>query len=113
VTEAPEQWPWSSYAATVGKTAAPRFLNAGAILALFDSRKSYETWVDEGLLATTLDEAGLPRPPLRAPLARILTDNSSRAIANAHFRHGHSKSAIARHLGLSRSQIQRRLAADS
>ena len=109
MTATPEQWPWSSYAATVGKAETPRFLDASAMLALFDTRDAYATWVGEGLVATTLDEAGLPRPPKRAPLARILTDNSNRAIANAHFRHGHSQAAIARHLGLSRSQIRRRL----
>lgn len=34
---APEAWPWSSYAATIGKAEAPTFLSIGMVLELFGS----------------------------------------------------------------------------
>ena len=36
LVEQPEVWPWSSYAATVGVAAAPRFLDRRAVLELVD-----------------------------------------------------------------------------
>ena len=39
-----------------------------------------------------------------------MPEDSDRAIASAHFRHGYSQAEIARHLGVNRSQISRRLA---
>jgi len=33
----PDQWPWSSYGATVGAVRAPRFLDAPSVLRLFDT----------------------------------------------------------------------------
>jgi putative transposase len=35
----PELWPWCSYAATVGRADVPGFLDANAVLALFDNRR--------------------------------------------------------------------------
>jgi putative transposase len=32
----PDQWPWSSYGATVGATPAPRFLDVAGVLRWFD-----------------------------------------------------------------------------
>jgi REP-associated tyrosine transposase len=106
----PDDWLWSSYAATVGLRAAPPFLDAAAFLGMLGSADAYIAWVAAGLDATVLDANGVPRPPPRASLASLLFDDSDRAIALAHFRHGYSQAAIARHLGVSGSQICRRLA---
>jgi REP element-mobilizing transposase RayT len=37
LVESPEHWPWSSYAATVGRRRAPDFLDVDAVLDLVDS----------------------------------------------------------------------------
>jgi REP-associated tyrosine transposase len=108
--DSPEEWPWSSYAATAGLRAVPPFLDTVTLLGLLGSADAYRAWVADGVLATALDEHGIPRPPPRPPLAELLVDPSERAIANAHFRHGYSKAAIARHLNVSRQQIRNRLA---
>jgi putative transposase len=36
VVDLPDDWPWCSYAATVGSVASPRFLNRAALLERFD-----------------------------------------------------------------------------
>jgi REP element-mobilizing transposase RayT len=108
---APEGWPWSSYAATAGLRPAPSFLDTAAFLGMLGSPAAYEAWVDDGILATALDEHGIPRPPERPPLVTLLADPSASAIAVAHFGHGYTKAAIARHLGVSRDQVRNRLAA--
>jgi REP element-mobilizing transposase RayT len=107
---APEGWPWSSYAATAGLRAAPPFLDISPLLGILGSPAAYAEWVADGLLATALDEHGVPRPPARPPLVSLLADPSESAIAVAHFRHGYTKAAIARYLGVSRDQVRNRLA---
>jgi hypothetical protein len=105
----PDEWQWSSYAATAGARPQPWFLDPGAFIDRLGSRDAYAAWVNEGVLSTFLDENGTPRPPPRPALATLLADTSERAIASAHFRHGYTKAAIAQHLGVSRAQIRRRL----
>ena len=106
----PEDWPWSSYAATVGLRAAPWFLQPSAFLELLASVDAYVAWVGEGVDSCTLDEHGfLPAPP-GPSLAELLPIASDALIALAHYEHGCSQAAIARHLGVNRSQICRRLA---
>jgi hypothetical protein len=105
----PADWPWSSYSATAGLSPAPRFLDTGAFLGLLE-KEDYVAWVAEGLADESLDEHGVPRPPPRPALEDLLVDDSSLAIAVAHFRHGYTQAAIAQHLGVSASQICRRLA---
>jgi len=107
--DAPGDWPWSSYAATVGLRERPVFLDSRELLSLLGSADAYAAWVADGVFATTLDEHGVPLLE-RPPLASLLCDDSDQAIAAAHFRHGYSISAVARHLGVNRSQISRRLA---
>ena len=105
----PADWRWSSYAATAGVRPAPRFLDAGALLGLLGSA-DYVAWVADGIAGGSLDEHGVPRPQPRPTLETLLADDSNRAIALAHFRHGYTQVAIAQHLGVSGSQICRRLA---
>jgi REP element-mobilizing transposase RayT len=105
----PENWPWSSYAATAGLCPPPWFLDAGPLLDMLGSPSAYAAWVAEGVLGTTLDEHGIPRLPARPALSELLFRPTDAAIAVAHFRHGYNKTAIASHLGASRGQITRAL----
>ena len=107
---APEDWPWSSYAATAGVRVSPWYLEASAFLRLLGSPDAYVDWVAEGIDTSRLDEAGLPKPPWRPSLASLLTEISDASIACAHFEHGYSKEAIGRQIGESRWQVGRRLA---
>ena len=106
---APNEWTWSSYAATMGLGHPPWFLDPATFFDRLGSREAYRSWVENGLLSTFLDSEGIPRPPARPTLATLLADTSERALATAHFRHGYTKAAIAAHLGVSRGQIRRRL----
>jgi REP element-mobilizing transposase RayT len=110
--DSPEDWPWSSYAATIGERATPWFLDATAFLDAFGSTARYVDWVAQGVSAAVLDANGAPAPPPQ-PLslaAVMLDDRSVDGIARAHFQHGFSQAAIARHLGIHASQVTRRLA---
>jgi REP element-mobilizing transposase RayT len=109
LTTSAVDWPWSSYAATTGRRVPPWFLSPDAFMDTLDSRDAYTSWVDDGVFSTFLDEHGVPRPPPRPSLNELLADISEGALASAHFRHGYSKAEIARHLGVSRHQIRRRL----
>jgi REP element-mobilizing transposase RayT len=106
----PGDWPWSSYASTAGLRPAPSFVDADAFLGLLGSTEAYVAWVAQGFDTTVLDEGGARRPRARASLADLMSEDSDRSIASAHFRHGYSQAEIARHLGVNRSQISRRLA---
>jgi putative transposase len=107
--DTPADWSWSSYAATAGLRATPHFLDAAPFLDILGSTAAYVSWVADGAVSSSLDEDGLPLPPARTPLKELLAEDSVRAIADAHFRHGYSKAAIARYLGVSPGQIARRL----
>ena len=108
--DAPADWRWSSYAATAGLEGAPWYLDSILLIALLGSADAYVEWVNDVIEEDVLDEHGLPLPPERPTLASLLPTGSNRGIAAAHFEHGYTKSAIARHLGVSDSQIGRRLA---
>jgi AraC-like DNA-binding protein len=105
----PQEWPWSSYAATAGLQTPPPYLHSDDLIGLLGSVAGYSAWVADGTDAMALDDDGIPVPVERPSLTSLLTDNSNQAIALAHYRHGYSKAAIARHLGVSESQIRRRL----
>ena len=45
----PEDWPWSSYAATVGLVSPPRFLDSVAFIEILGSPGAYVDWVAEGV----------------------------------------------------------------
>ncbi|HEY3615027.1 MAG TPA: transposase [Gaiellales bacterium] len=107
--ESPGDWAWSSYAATAGLRPHPLWLESRPFLDACGSAENYAAWVADGVLATRLDEHGVPRPPAKPSLADLLRVDSDAAIAIAHFRHGYSKADIAHHLGVHRSQIGRRL----
>jgi REP element-mobilizing transposase RayT len=106
----PEEWPWSSYAATAGLLPRPWFLHSDALVGRLGSTEAYIAWVSDGATSMYLDDLGTPRPPAKVPLETILFEFSDQTIAEAHFVHGYSKAAIARFLGVSGGQIARRLA---
>jgi putative transposase len=106
---APAEWLWSSYAATAGLQPSPWFLDAEGLVEMLGTTAEYERWVAAGEFTNPLDEHGVPLPPPRPSLAELLPDGSDRGIAVAHFEHGYTKRAIANHLGISDSQIGRRL----
>jgi putative transposase len=109
--DSPAQWGWSSYAATVGLRPRPWFLNPEAFLDEFTSVEAYVLWVRDGVDETFLDDAGRPRPPPPPiPLAELLRDPSDAALARAHFDHGFTQASIARHLGIGKSHVSRRIA---
>jgi REP element-mobilizing transposase RayT len=109
----PEGWQWSSYAATAGLIGGPTFLYANDLLEQLGGIALYTEWVAAGHDSIALDDAGIPRRTQRPSLSEIVPVDSDLAVAQAHFRHGYSQVAIARHLGVSPSQISRRLAAHS
>jgi REP element-mobilizing transposase RayT len=106
----PADWPWSSYTATAGLAKPPWYLDSGKLIEMLGSVEEFVSWVGEGLRESALDEHGIPLPPPKPSLASLLPEDSDRGIAIAHFEHGYSKLAIAKHLGVSDSQIGRRLA---
>ncbi len=58
----PEQWPWSSYAATIGLRRAPPFLDSSWILELFGedlstARQTLRDFVDAALVSETVGAA--------------------------------------------------------
>ena len=108
--DSPAEWLWSSYAASAGLRDSPWFLDDDEFIGMLGSRDAYVSWVGDGADEPALDEGGRPRVPPRPSLAVLLREDSDRAIAFAHFRHGYPKAAIAALLGVSRSQISRRLA---
>jgi putative transposase len=103
------EWPWSSYAATAGIQTPPWFLDSAVFVETLGSTARYEHWVAAGVQDSLLDDDGVPLKPPRPSLATLLPEGSTSGIAIAHFEHGYTKRAIARHLGVSDSQIGRRL----
>jgi REP element-mobilizing transposase RayT len=108
----PEDWPWSSHAATTGLREAHRFLDTELLISALGSVDAYVAWVRAGVDPAILDERGFRRPRPTPSLAAVLTDRSDAAIARARS-HGYSQAAIGRHLGVSQKQVSRRLAASS
>lgn len=132
----PEEWRWSSYPATVGLAARPRFLQPEELLANFDHKQhAYRRFV--------LDGIGLDRPsiiaglyagdetfanrhapftpiseiprrhwqPTRPSLDQLLDPAEPATIRAAYSTHGYTLTAIANHLNLHYTTISRRLRA--
>jgi REP element-mobilizing transposase RayT len=107
---APEDWPWSSYAATAGLRGSPWFLEDDQLLELLGSSADYIAWVAEAAEPNALDDLGRLRPAPRPALAVVLADGTDSALATAYYVHGYGKSEIAAALGRSRWHVARRLA---
>ena len=99
VCSAPEEWPWSSYAATAGLVPRPEFLT-DRIPGWFDGRAGYRRFV----------AAGLYEPLERRPsLADLVPARDPELIAIAHRQHGYQLAEIADHLGVHHSTVWRAL----
>jgi REP element-mobilizing transposase RayT len=109
--EAPEEWLWSSYAATAGALPPPKLLDTRVLTEKLGSTSGYADWIAADVDEKFLDDDGIPLLPPRPPLETLVIDDLVGDIAIAHYRHGYSMTAIAKHLGVSHSQISRRLAA--
>jgi REP element-mobilizing transposase RayT len=135
----PEDWHWSSYAATIGARPAPGFLAVAQLLELFGSepglaRRRLVRFVSDGVeadpfgdlkgglylgsdeFARSLSPRGPERDvaraewqPVRPSLASLLKSRDDAGIALAHREHGYTLVAIADHLGLHRTTVGRRL----
>ncbi len=93
----PEDWPWSSYAATAGLAPSQPFLTS-RVLAWFGGREEYRRFIAGGL-----DVQLERRPPLTEP---VPTREPAR-IATAHRVHGYTLAEIAAHLGIGLSTVWR------
>ena len=106
----PADWPWSSYAATVGLKEAPWFFDAAPLVDGRGSSTNYVAWVAEGLETNPLDDLGVPLPPPRSltgdALARRLGSRHCACALRARIHEGCHRE----HLGVGNCQVGRRLA---
>jgi putative transposase len=70
--ELPEEWPWSSYAATIGLRQEPAFLDSSWILRLFGedlctARRTYADFVEAARVSETVGETVGNATPVPAP----------------------------------------------
>jgi putative transposase len=97
---APQEWRWSSYAATAGLEPRPAFLTT-RVLEWFGDRDAYQEFVAAGLDAVSLE--------LRPSLSELVTARDPALIAAAHREHGYGLAEIADHLGVHHSTVWRAL----
>lgn len=95
---APEEWPWSSYAATAGLAAPEPFLTS-RMADWFGDPEEYRKFVTGGLGHASLDS----RPPLRD----LVPTREPTLIAAAHLTYGYRLAEIADHLGIHLSSVWR------
>jgi len=94
---APEDWPWSSYAATAGLAPSPPFLTS-RVLGWFGGREEYRQFIAGGL------DVQLERRP---PLTELVPTRDPARIATAHRVHGYTLAEIADHLHIGLSTAWR------
>jgi len=99
----PEEWPWSSHAATVGMRAAPPFLTLDTVHQWFghepDAASLYRSYVD----------AGVDEPHERPALEAIIARGTPGEMATANQIYGYSLREIGAVVGLSAATVSRRL----
>ncbi len=95
---APEEWPWSSHAATAGLASPQPFLTS-RVVGWFGDREEYRRFVAAGLADASLAH----RPPLR----ELVPTRDPELIAAAHRTHGYRLAEIADHLGVHLSTVWR------
>ena len=95
---APEDWPWSSYAATAG-LATPQPVLTSRVIGWFGNREEYRRFVTGRLSDASLHQ--------RPPLTELLPTKRPDLIATAHRTHGYRLAEIADHLGISVSTVWR------
>jgi putative transposase len=111
LVESPEDYRWSAHRALVGKAPPLPLLTPEGTLAWFGSAGAYERFVT----GVEPAECGAVRrwagPEGRPALAGLLADPSPSALLAAHDTWGYTVRAIADAAGMSRSTVQRRIAA--
>ena len=95
---APEDWTWSSYAATAGLASPQPFLTT-RVVGWFGGREEYRRFVAGGLREASLKS--------RPSLAALVPRRDSHLIATAHRTHGYRLAEIADHLGIGVSTVWR------
>jgi hypothetical protein len=103
----PELWRWSSYRATVGLSAPPRFLKIDWLLAKFgndqnEARNRYRDWVEDGL-ADVHQNRTTPSLGEIFGAARPINGEAVRRARAA----GYTLQEIAEHLGISIATVWR------
>ena len=93
----PEDWPWSSYAATAGLAPSPPFLTS-RVLGWFGGHEDYRRFIAGGL------DVQLERRP---PLTELVPTRDPARIATAHRVHGYTLAEIADHLHIGLSTAWR------
>jgi REP element-mobilizing transposase RayT len=93
----PEDWPWSSYAATAGLAPSPPFLTT-RVLGWVGGREEYRRCTAEGL------DVQLDRRP---PLTELVPIRDPTRIVTAHRIHGYTLAEIADHLGIGLTTVWR------
>jgi putative transposase len=94
----PEDWRWSSYAATAGLVASQPFLTS-RVVSWFGDHEEYRQFVTGGLADASLER----RPPLK----ELVPARDAELIAAAHRTHGYRLAEIADHLGIGLSTVWR------
>ncbi len=94
---APEDWPWSSYAATAGLAPEPPFLTS-RVLGWFGGREDYRRFIAGGLDVQL---------EWRPPLTELVPTRDAARIATAHRVHGYTLAEIADHLRIGLSTAWR------
>lgn len=59
----PDQWPWSSYGATVGSVPAPRFLDVPSVLRWFDADDAHARQLYRSSVYSRLEQRRAATPP--------------------------------------------------
>lgn len=96
--DAPEEWPWSSYAATAGLAAPQPFLTS-RVIGWFGDREEYRRFIAGGLANASLHE--------RPTLDELVPTRDPELIAAAHRTYGYRLVEIADHLGVHPSSVWR------
>jgi REP element-mobilizing transposase RayT len=96
--DAPEEWPWSSYAATAGLAAPQPFLTS-RVIGCFGDREEYRRFIAGGLANASLHE--------RPTLDELVPTRDPELIAAAHRTYGYRLVEIADHLGVHPSSVWR------
>jgi len=95
---APDEWPWSSYAASAGLVAPQPFLTS-RVIGWFGDPAEYRRFIAGGLGDGSLEQ--------RPALSELLPTRDPELIAAAHRTHGYTLAEIADHLGIGLSTAWR------
>ncbi len=114
----PQEWPWSSYRATVGLVRAHEFLRPEVVLGLMHRRDAHARVLFRAFVETTQAsdarsgesaDFDVPIPSLRPGARSIIAAVGADVGVRACVALGHGQADVAEALGVSRSTVSRRL----